>query len=180
MSDLIAITYDDLATGQQALDALGEMQKMQILELEDAAFASKDEKGKVKVKDTLEQQTTGASATWGFFWGFLIGLIFGGPLFWGLFTALLSGLFAKHRDVGVDNAFMKEVSDALPAGGSAIFLLVVKATPDKVIAEMQKYGGHVVQTSLSKEDEKALQDVLEHPDVKAGVEEHLDLDGTDS
>ena len=76
MSTLIAITYDDLETGQSAFNALGEMQKMKILELEDAAFASKDEKGKVKVKDTLEQQMTGASASWGFFWGFLIGLIF--------------------------------------------------------------------------------------------------------
>jgi uncharacterized membrane protein len=176
MSTLIAITYDDLATGQQAFNALGEMQKMQILELEDAAFASKNEKGKVKVKDTLEHQATGASATWGFFWGFLIGLIFGGPLFWGLFTALLSGLFAKHRDIGVDNKFMKEVADALPMGGSAIFMLVVKATPDKVIAEMQKYGGHVVQTSLSEEDEKALQEALDHPDVKEGAADHLDIE----
>ena len=75
---------------------------------------------------------------------------------------------------------MKEVANALPAGGSAIFLLVVKATPDKVIAEMQKYGGHVVQTSLSEEDEAALKEALEHPDVKAGVEEHLDLEEAES
>lgn len=149
------------------------MQKIQILKLEDAAFASKDEKG--KVKDTLEQQTTGASATWGFFWGFLIGLIFGGPLFWGLFTALLSGLFAKNRDVGVDNDFMKKVANSLEPGGSAIFMLVVKATPDKVLAEMQKYGGHVVQTSLSAEDEEALKQALEHPEVKAGVEDNLEM-----
>jgi uncharacterized membrane protein len=171
LSTLIAITYDDLATGKQAFDALGEMQKMQILELEDAAFASKDAKGKVKVTDTLEKQATGASATWGFFWGFLIGLIF-----WGLFTALLSGLFSRGRDIGVDNNFMKEVANALEPGGSAIFLLIVKATPDKAVAELAKYGGHVVQTSLSAEDEAALKEALEHEDVKAGVEEHLDLD----
>lgn len=178
MSTLIAITYDDLATGQQAFDALGEMQKMQILELEDAAFASKDEKGKVKVKDTLEQKATGASATWGFFWGFLIGLIFGGPLFWGLFTALLSGLFSKGQDLGIDNNFMKQVADSLETGGSAIFMLVIKATPDKAIAELSKYGGHVVQTSLSEEDEESLKKALEHPNVKEGAEDHLDLEET--
>ena len=61
---------------------------------------------------------------------------------------------AKGRDVGVDNDFMKEVANKLEPGGSAIFMLVVKATPDKVIEELQKYGGHVVQTSLSKEDEE--------------------------
>lgn len=176
MSTLIAITYDDIETGQNAFEALGRMQKMQILELEDAAIATKDEKGKVKIKDTLERQMTGASATWGFFWGFLIGLIFGGPLFWGLFTALLSGIFSRGRDVGVDKKFMQEVADALQPGGSAIFMLVVKATRDKALAELQQYGGHVAQTSLSNEDEEALRQALEHPEVKAGAEDHLDME----
>jgi uncharacterized membrane protein len=59
MSELIAITYDDQTSGRSAFDALGEMQKMQVLTLEDAALAYKDEKGKVKVKQTLENQHTG-------------------------------------------------------------------------------------------------------------------------
>jgi uncharacterized membrane protein len=86
MSDLIAITYKDQAA-YQALDKLQELQKMKLIELEDAAVATMNEKGKVKVKQTLEKQHTGMVATWGFFWGFLIGLIFGGPLFWGLFNS---------------------------------------------------------------------------------------------
>ena len=177
MSTLIAITYDDEQTGRDAFDALGEMQKMQIIELEDAAFATKDPKGKVKVKQTLEKQATGMSVSWGFLWGFLIGLIFGGPLFWGLATALLTGLIAKGRDLGIDNEFMKEVSDSLEPGGSAVFMLVVKATPDKAMEELEKYGGHVAQTSLSKEDEEHLRQVLEHhEDIKAGAEEHLELE----
>ena len=177
MSTLIAITYDDEQTGRDAFDALGEMQKMQIIELEDAALATKDPKGKVKVKQTLEKQATGMSVSWGFLWGFLIGLIFGGPLFWGLATALLTGLIAKGRDLGIDNEFMKEVSDSLEPGGSAVFMLVVKATPDKAMEELEKYGGHVAQTSLSKEDEERLRQVLEHhEDIKAGAEEHLELE----
>lgn len=177
MSNLIAITYDDEQTGRDAFNSLGEMQKMQIIELEDAAFATKDQKGKVKVKQTLEKQHTGMSASWGFFWGFLIGLIFGGPLFWGLATALLTGLIAKGQDLGIDNEFMKEVGDSLEPGGSALFILVYKATPDKALAELEKYGGHVAQTSLSKEDEEQLRQVLEHhDDIKAGAEDHLELE----
>jgi uncharacterized membrane protein len=176
MGTLIAITYDDEQSGRGAFDALGEMQKQQLIQLEDAAFAIKDQKGKVKIRQTLERQHTGASASFGFFWGFLIGLIFGGPLFWGLATALLTGLLAKGTDLGIDNDFMREVSDSLEPGGSAIFVLVVKSTPDKVQAEMRKYGGHVAQTSLSEEDEQKLRQALEHNDVKAGVEESLDFD----
>ena len=175
MSTLIAITYDDQQTAQQAFDALGRLQKQQLLELEDVAYATKDEKGKVKVKDTLERQHTGSVAGWGFFWGFLIGLIFGGPLFWGLFTALLGGLIAKGTDVGIDNDFMKEVSNSLEPGGAAVFILAYKATPDKVVAELSQYGGHVVRTSLSEEDEAALRQAIEHPEVKAGAEDHLEL-----
>lgn len=176
MSNLFAITYDDQATGQEAFAALGNMQKMQILELEDAALAYKNDKGKVKIKQTLEKQHTGAVTSWGFFWGFLIGLIFGGPLFWGLFTALLSALFGRGTDLGIDNKFIKEVADSLEPGGSALFMLVYKATPDKAMEELSKYGGHVVQTSLSKEDEEKLRKVLEHDNVQDAAGEHLDME----
>ena len=177
MGTLIAITYDDTETGMKAFNALSEMQKMKTIELEDAAFATKDDKGKVKVKQTLEKQYTGMAASWGFFWGFLIGLIFGGPLFWGLVTALFGGLLAKGRDLGIDNDFMKEVSNSLEPGGSAVFMLVYKATPDKATEELRKYGGHLAQTSLSREDEEALRQALEHDAVKAGVaEDTLDLE----
>ena len=174
MSDLIAITYK----GQKAFDALaklGELQKMKLIELEDAAVAVMNEKGKVKIKQTLESQRTGAVATWGFFWGFLIGLIFGGPLFWGLFTALLGGLMGKMTDIGIDNNFMKEVGNSLETGDSALFLLVIKATPDKVLPELEKFGGTVFQTSLSKDAEAKLQKALEHEHVSAAAEDTLEL-----
>ena len=180
MGTLIAITYDDEQSGRAAFNALGDLQKQQLLQLEDAAFATKDEKGKVKIKQTLEKQHTGAVASFGFFWGFLIGLIFGGPLFWGLFTALLAGLFSKGTDLGIDNEFMKEVSESLEPGGSAIFVLAVKSTPDKVQDEMKKYGGHLAQTSLSEEDEQKLRQALENEHVQAGAEDTLDLEEDDA
>jgi len=174
MSTLIAITYDKEETAKQALDKLSELQKMQLVSLEDAALAVKDRNGKVKVKQTLEKMHTGSVASWGFFWGFLIGLIFGGPLFWGLFTALLSALFNKGTDLGVDNKFIKEVGNSLNPGQSALFILVVQATEDKVLPEMAKFGGTVYQTSLSNEDEEALKKALENKDISAAVEDTLD------
>ena len=177
MSTLIAITYDDQQSGFQAFNALGDLQKQQVLKLEDAAFAVKNEKGKVKITQTLEKKYKGTVTTWGFFWGFLIGLIFGGPLFWGLFTALLSRLFSKGTDLGIDNQFIKDVGNSLEIGGSAIFMLVIEATEDKVLPEMAKFGGHVYQTSLSNEDEEKLRKVLEeHDEVKEAAGEHLDLE----
>jgi uncharacterized membrane protein len=56
---------------------------------------------------------------------------------------------------------MKEIGDKLPAGGAAVFVLVREATRDKVVPEISKYGGHVIQSSLSNEQESALQEALD-------------------
>lgn len=176
MSTLIAITYPDEQTGAQAFAALADLQKQQVLKLEDAAFAVKNPKGKVKITQTLEKRYKGMATTSGFFWGFLIGLIFGGPLFWGLFTALLSRMFSKGTDLGIDNKFMHDVGDSLEVGGSAVFVLVIDATEDKVLPQMAKFGGHVYQTSLSNEAEQKLRDALENDDIKKAAVDHLDLE----
>jgi uncharacterized membrane protein len=176
MSDLIAITYKEENSAFAALDELVRLQKEHVIELEDAAVATMNAKGKVKVKQTLERQYSGTMATWGFFWGFLIGLIFGGPIFWGLAMAVLSGLLGKTTDLGIDNKFIKEVGDSLEPGQSALFLLVAKVTPDKVLPHLEKFGGDVRQTSLSKEDEEKLRKALEHEHVSKGAEDMLDVE----
>ncbi|MCP4359910.1 MAG: DUF1269 domain-containing protein [Chloroflexi bacterium] len=176
MSTLIAITYDNEQSGVQAFNALDSLQKQSVLKLEDAAFVVKNQKGKVKVTQTLEKRYTGSVTTWGFLWGFLIGLIFGGPLFWGLFTALLSRIFGKRTDLGIDNQFIEDVGNSLDIGGSAVFMLVVEATQDKVLPELEKYGGHVYQTSLSNEDEEKLRKALEHGELKEAAADSLELE----
>ena len=75
MSDLIVITYETDEKAIAALDEVASLQKLQLIELEDAAVVTMNQKGKVKVKQTLEKQVTGSATAWGFFWGLLIGLI---------------------------------------------------------------------------------------------------------
>jgi uncharacterized membrane protein len=176
MSTLIAIVYDKEQTGFDALNELGELQKQQLLTLADAAVATKDEKGKVKIKQTLENQVSGTAAIWGGFWGLLIGLLFLAPIFWGLIGALLGYIMGKAGDVGIDDKFIKEVGDSLDIGQSALFMLVVEATTDKVLDAMSKFGGKVYQTSLSNEDEEKLKKALEHDKVSDAADEMVDLD----
>jgi uncharacterized membrane protein len=176
MSTLIAIVYDDEQTGFEALDKLGEMSKMQLVTLADAAVAVKDQKGKVKIKQTLENQVSGTAALWGGFWGLLIGLLFLAPIFWGLIGALMGYLAGKAGDVGIDDKFIKEVGESLDIGQSALFMLVVEATQDKVLEEMRAFGGEVYQTSLSQEDEEKLKQALQNDNVSAAADEMVDLD----
>ena len=83
------------------------------------------------------------------------------PLF-GMAIGAASGAAAgAASDYGIDDKFMKEIADKLPEGGAAIFVLVREATTDKVVPEIAKYGGHVIQSSLSNEQEAALQEALD-------------------
>lgn len=176
MSELIVITYKGSDTGFQVLEKLGQLQKQSLIELEDAAVVVKNEKGKVKVKQTLENKHTGAVATWGGFWGLLIGLLFGGPIFWGIFGALLGAVLGKTTDLGIDNKFIKEVGNSLDTGDSAIFMLIYDATADKVVPQLAEFEGTVFQTSLSNEDEQALKDALSHDKVAQAVEDSHELE----
>ena len=70
-------------------------------------------------------------------------------------------------DIGVDDNFMKELGETLSPGSSALFVLVRKVTPDKVLEEIAPFGGKVLRTSLSKDDETQLQQVLDNRGIKA-------------
>ena len=56
---------------------------------------------------------------------------------------------------------MKKLAEGFQPGTSALFVLVRSSTPDKVVEEIKKYGGVVLQTSLSHEQETKLQAALD-------------------
>ena len=60
-------------------------------------------------------------------------------------------------DLGINDKFMKELAAGMTPGGSTLFVLVRKATPERVLEEMQGTGGRILKTSLAHEDEAKLQ-----------------------
>ena len=156
MSDLIVFAFDTEDGAAKTRDALIQMQKTQLIELEDAAVVVRRQDGKVKVKQVTS--LAGAGALGGAFWGMLIGLLFFAPWL-GLAIGALTGAVAGGlSDIGVDDKFIKEVGSTIEPGHSALFLLVRKATPDKVMAELQKFSPTVIQTSLTEEQEAKLRE----------------------
>ncbi len=158
MSNLIAVAYDDLAQAQEVMGTFGQLVKEHSLTLEDAVIVEHRQDGKIKVH---QPSMAGAGAAGGALWGGLIGLIFLMPLF-GMAIGAASGAAAgAASDYGIDDKFMKELGEKLDPGAAAVFVLVKEATRDKVVPEISKYGGHVIQSSLSTEQENALQDALD-------------------
>jgi uncharacterized membrane protein len=158
MSTLVAIGYNDRFKAEEVRLKLMKLQKEYLIDLEDAVVVTKDEKGKVKLHQALNLTAVGAVS--GGFWGSLIGLIFLNPLLGLAVGATAGAVSGTLTDVGIDDKFMKELAETLTPGSSALFVLVTKATPDKVLEEIKGTGGKVLKTSLSHDDEAKLQAAL--------------------
>jgi uncharacterized membrane protein len=165
MSNLIAIAYPDRATADEVAGTLGRLQTEHAIELEDAVVVTREADGKVKLHQTNKLAAAGAAG--GALWGGLIGLIFFVPLLGMAVGAATGAATGALTDVGVDDTFMKELGAKLQPGGAALIVLVHRSTPDKVLPEIARFGGDVIQTSLDDEAETRLRHILESRDATA-------------
>jgi uncharacterized membrane protein len=165
MSTLVAIAYPDTDTAERVREELVQATKEHLVALEDAVVVEHREDGKIKLNQAMSP--AGAGAAGGALWGGLIGLLFLAPVV-GMAIGAASGAAAgKMSDVGVNDNFMKELGEKLPAGGAALIVLGRSDAPDKVIERVKPYGGQVIQTSLSEEAEQHLRDAIGGPAVQA-------------
>ena len=155
MADLVVIEYDDMYSAEEVRLKLQKMQQEYLVDLADAVVAVKDEKGKVTLNQTHNLTASGAVS--GGFWGTLIGLIFLNPLLGMAAGATAGAVSGALTDVGINDKFMKEIAGGFNNETSALFVLCRKATPDKVLAELEGTGGKILKTSLTHEEEEKLQ-----------------------
>jgi uncharacterized membrane protein len=165
MATLIAIAYSDAATAERARAELVQATKEHLLELQDAVVVERRPDGKIKLHQAIS--TAGAGAAGGALWGGLIGLLFLAPLF-GMAIGAASGAIAgKFTDVGTNDDFLKQLGANLPTGGAALIALGQADARDKLVDRMRQYGGEIIQTSLSEEDEERLRAALGEPVAEA-------------
>ena len=93
-------------------------------------------------------------------WGFLFGLLFLVPIA-GMAIGAASGALAGHlSDYGIDDKWIKEVAGAIQPGGSALFVMARTTNQERVLPEMAKFGGTVLKTNLTAEQQQALENAL--------------------
>ena len=165
MADLIAIGYPDETTAFAAADEARRLAADLIIQPDAIAVIARDKDGSYHVTTSHHPMTKGAS--WGMFWGFLFGLLFFIPVLGVAIGAGLGALMGKFAKTSIDQQFQNQVRDMIKPGTSALFLMLDNATPDQAVAALSKYGGTVLKTSLSSDDEKELQDAL-HGDQETG------------
>ena len=159
MSTLVAIAYPDAQTAEQVRLELVGAAKEHLVVLQDAVVVEHGPDGKIKLSQAMS--TTGAGAAGGALWGGLIGLLFLAP-FLGMAVGAASGALAgKMTDVGVDDNFLKQLGAKLEPGNAALIALGSTDARDKLIERVKPYGGHVIQTSLSTEEEERVRQAME-------------------
>jgi uncharacterized membrane protein len=161
MSNLVAVVFEDEVTAFEMRAALVKMQKEYLIDIEDAVVVTRDQKGKTRLDQAVN--LTSAGAVGGGFWGMLIGLIFLNPILGAAIGAGAGALSGRLNDIGLNDKMMKDIGQSFKPGTSGLFVLVRRATVDKVLQGLKEFAGKgkVFQTSLSKDDENALREAIE-------------------
>jgi uncharacterized membrane protein len=158
MGNMIVMAFDTEIGAAKTLKKVEELQKQNLILIEDAATVIRRENGKIKVKQV--HSLTGAGALGGAFWGMLFGLLFFVPFLGMAVGAATGALFGKAADFGINDDFIREVSELVQPGNSAVFLLVSEARVDRVIEQLKPLGGTIISTSLAKEEERHLKEAF--------------------
>jgi uncharacterized membrane protein len=166
MAELVVVAFEEPNEADRVLTELARLQKEYLIDLEDAVIAIRGSDGKLRLKQSVDLVGVGAAGggLWGAMWGTLVGLLFLNPLV-GLVTggALGAGagaLSGKLADYGINDDFIRQIGETLPSNSSALFVLVRKAQPEKVLSELSRFRGRVIRSSLSPEQEARLQAAL--------------------
>jgi uncharacterized membrane protein len=161
MSQLIAITFDGLDQAGEALKALRQFERRDLVHLTDTAVISKDADGDVHTKNEYDSGVELGVGVVGTL-GLLVAIAF--PVA-GVAVGLGGGAWAGSKmHLGVDKAFLESLRDDLRPGTSALLLMVDKVKPDaipEIRQAMQPFHGTVYETTLSPEAQRNLREVVE-------------------
>jgi uncharacterized membrane protein len=166
MAELVAVGFDNPQEADRVLTELARLQREYLIDLEDAVVAIRQPDGKVNLKQSINMVGVGAASGGlsGALWGSLVGLLFLNPLagmaVGGLVGAGSGALSGSLVDYGIDDTFIRQIADTLQPNTSALFVLVRKAQPEKVLQELSQFRGKVLRSSLSPEQEARLQATL--------------------
>jgi uncharacterized membrane protein len=167
MSEFLAIAFEHIDEADRTLMHLRQLQREYLVDLEDAVVAIRTPDGKVQLKQSVNMVGMGAASGGlsGALWGTLVGLLFlnplAGTLLGGAVGAGSGALAGSLSDYGLDDDLIRDIASTIQPNSSALFLLVRKAQPEKVLADLGETDGKIIRSSLSPEDEQKLQAALD-------------------
>ncbi len=155
---LVAMIFDDETEASAVLDDLRKVAWRGQLHLTDTAILHKDADGKAHLKNEMSTGTEVGAVTGALAGGLLFLMV---PVVGQIAGVAVGAWVGSKLNTGVESALVKEVTETLQPGQSALFLIVSSGDPDAVLEALQGRHGHVYQTTLKPEVEAALRETLE-------------------
>ncbi|GAQ58404.1 DUF1269 domain-containing protein [Streptomyces acidiscabies] len=165
MTDMIAISYPTQDVARQALTELRALQTEHTVQVADAVLLTRDLDGKVTLHGRPHPAASGALG--GAFWGGLVGLLLLQPLLGAAIGAAAGGVAGATAEDDDRTQFIKSLGERLAPGTAAVIAVIGEATADKALPRIARYGGEVLHTSLSQQDEDEIRHAL-HAEQPAG------------
>jgi uncharacterized membrane protein len=139
MDHLLAVAFSDLGAADDVLQRLRGLEAEHLLELEDACVAQRDAQGNLHLKQAIGGRLEDALP--GHFWHQLIDHILhhgGQPL-----TDA-----ARTPHYGLSHKFVREMTQALSPGTSALLALVREASVDPMVESLKGHDGTLLRCEL--------------------------------
>lgn len=184
MAELIVVGFKkDMHRASEVLNELIELNDDRAVDLRGAVAAYRDYRGKLRVDRSYQMLTAGEGAGWGGFWGLVIGSMLatlaipftagasaaaaGAALASGAITgtAIGAGVGATKAlswkdEFGIADNFVEQVKALIQPGDSAIFAILRVADPNAVADQFLGYGGTILRTTLSRDQQAKIEKVL--------------------
>ena len=180
MAELIVVGFKkDMYRASEVLNDLLTLNDDWVVDLHDAVAVYRDYGAKLRV-DQSYQMTTGEGAGWGALWGLMIGSLLAVPFTAGASaaaagaamatgaisgTAIGAGIGAIDAstwkdEFGIPEEFVQRVGALVQPGDSAVFAILRVGNPDVVADKFRGYGGTILRTTLSRDQQAKVEKVL--------------------
>jgi len=158
MSELIVAGFKGEFTADEVLLDLLKMKQIHLIDLDYAVVVARRDDGSIRVShnNVVVHADVTAGGQWGILFGGPVGYIIGG-----IIGAVIGETVKGLKKIGIQDDFIKDVSETLEPGSSAIFIRVRKALSDKVVEELKKFDAKLLRSSLTITNEADLLKELE-------------------
>ena len=148
--DVLAIDFDDELKAREALLAATRLGRKRSVEMTDAAIVTRTPTGRTRILQTRDTSPAQGAVT-GSWLGGLAGLLLGGITGWviGLAIGVLGGwLWAKTRDLGINDPWMRRTAANLAPGHAVAFFQLPQVYVTHLIRELRRFDGTLLHNSL--------------------------------
>lgn len=165
--DMVCIVFNDKQRADECLTLLRSLKDEALLDLVDASVATRDESGKVHLKQGFPRTGIGVGigAYGGLAWGLMAAILWSFNPIVGAAAGIVAigtigGIVGKLNDYGIDDHFIQAIADELQPGTSALFVLFGRVASDKILPQLRQFNGTLLTSNLPAERVERLRAAL--------------------